>query len=62
MFPSPRLDFYACVQARKRLDSPYGKDTVFELEGSVNPIEGANYKPKYIIDDVSKEKKLAPYY
>jgi hypothetical protein len=25
MFPNPRLDFYACVQATKRKDSPHGK-------------------------------------
>lgn len=46
LFPSPRLDFYACVQAKKLLDSPHGKNTVREPEGSTNPILGKEFMPK----------------
>jgi SAM-dependent methyltransferase len=60
-FPQPRLDFYAVVQARKRKDSPHGKNTVREpaqLEPEI--IEGAQYRPK-IWDDVDG-RTLGPFF
>lgn len=43
--PSPRLDFYACVQAKKRKDSPHGKDVIRDPNAS-HKIEGIKYRPK----------------
>lgn len=60
--PQPRLDFYACVQAKKRKDSPHGKNTVRTAEGSVSEIEGLEFKNKLAVNPGSKKVSLGPYY
>ena len=60
--PQPRLDFYACVQAKKRKDSPHGKDTIRTPEGSVSEIEGIEFKNKLAVNPGSKKVSLGPYY
>ena len=45
LFPSPRLDFYACVQAKKRKDSLHGQNTIRDPAGS-HRIEGIKFRPK----------------
>lgn len=61
LFPQPRLDFYAMVQAKKRLDSPHGKDT--KRDGlTSNPVIGDKFKPIYTTDRIGKQRKLSPYY
>ena len=62
LFPSPRLDFYACVEARKRRDSPHGPLTPREPPDTVQRIEGAQYRPKEVENPVTKEKRLGPFY
>lgn len=70
LFPQPRLDFYAVVEARKRKDSPHGRNTTSNKDNDEiddrsldlkNPIQGERYKPKYIVDALSRRKKLTPY-
>jgi hypothetical protein len=58
LFPCPRLDFYALVQAKKLRDSlpPQPKDL------SEPVIEGAKYQPKVIVNPASKERNLGPFY
>jgi hypothetical protein len=60
--PQPRLDFYACVQAKKRKDSPHGKNTIRTPEGSVSEIEGLEFKNKLAVNPGSKKVSLGPYY
>ena len=62
LFPSPRLDFYACVEARKRRDSPHGPLTPREPPDTVQRIDGAQYRPKELENPVTKEKRLGPFY
>lgn len=63
-FPQPRLDFYACVQARKRKDSPHGKDRDRDIEdGDVaREIEGEKYRPKVKWSNGIQDIGLTPYY
>ena len=46
LFPSKRMDLYACVQAQKRADSPHGVDVVRAPEGTTHEITGRRYMPK----------------
>lgn len=65
LFPQPRLDFYALVQARKRKDSPHGQ---WEggLEGRPKPepaaVEGLRWSPKPIEDRTGEGDRLGPFY
>lgn len=59
LFPQPRLDFYACVQARKRKDSPHGKNTVF-AEGE-NEVLGSEFAPRFKPDS-NNELIYGPFY
>ena len=61
-FPQPRLDFYALVQAKKRKDSPHGVNTTREPDGNEQIIEGAQYAPKIVVNPISRERNLGPYY
>ena len=68
LFPQPRLDFFAVVQARKRKDSPHGRDSS-DAESNEdsngrtsNPIEGEKYRPKLVKAEYGKYEKLSPYY
>jgi hypothetical protein len=55
------LDFYAVVQAKKRKDSPHGKDTVREPERKEPEIiEGAQFRPK--VWDEFGERNLGPFF
>ena len=64
LYPNPRVDFYACVQARKKKDSPHGKpdDPRRKEDPGIPEIEGEKYQPKVLEDPVTKERNLAPYY
>lgn len=64
LFPNPRMDFYACVEARKAADSPHGQDEQNSADTvDVAPaIEGAQYKPKQIKDVNTNKLKWSPYY
>lgn len=62
LFPSPRLDFYACVEARKRKDSKHGPLTPREPPGTVQTVDGAQYLPKVVENPVTKERRLGPFY
>eukprot|EP00981_Chlorochromonas_danica_P006601 scaffold1438_cov173-Ochromonas_danica.AAC.6 len=57
-FPSPRLDFYGLVQAKKVSDSlpPQPKDL------SPPIIEGSKYQTKKVINPVTKDETLGPFY
>jgi SAM-dependent methyltransferase len=63
LFPNPRLDFYAVVQATKRKDSPHGRpgSRPADQSDAANPIENEQYKPKYTIDRNGRQRKLTPY-
>lgn len=67
LFPEPRLDFYACVQARKRKDSPHGRRRG-EIEEEIRPPpsppkeEGTRWKPKVKIGDANREIGLTPFF
>lgn len=71
--PQPRLDFYACVQAKKKKNSPHGRVEVasidkdkkegYEEEEQTEPVvEGRRYAPKIIKNPITKEERLGPYY
>lgn len=62
IYPEPRMDFYGCVQAKKKKNSPHGVNTIREPEGSEPRIEGLKYKPKIIVNPVTKEENLGPFY
>ena len=61
LFPQPRLDFYACVQAKKRKDSPHGAEGKNNEESKENPATGLRFQPKKTMnsDDM---KSFSPYY
>ena len=62
LFPQPRLDFYACVQAKKRKDSPHGKKTVFPDEDKrFHEIAGQQFAPK-VSNGPDQERVLGPFY
>ena len=73
-FPQPRLDFYACVQARKKKNLNGNKDGVNNNEDenetsnekvikTTEPVvEGQKYAPKIITNPVTKESALGPFY
>jgi hypothetical protein len=62
LFPQPRLDFYACVQAKKRKDSPHGKNTIFpEVDQQRNEVIGAQYQPR-VTRGPENEQVLGPFY
>ena len=62
LFPRPRLDFYACVQAKKRKDSPHGKNTVFPDEDKrLHEIAGQQFAPK-VSNGPDQERVLGPFY
>ena len=50
------------LQAKKRKDSPHGKDTIRTPEGSVSEIEGIEFKNKLAVNPGSKKVSLGPYY
>lgn len=67
LFPNPRLDFYACVEAKKRKDSPHGGPDADRMRAEaeaagIPAIQGARYQPKYRQDPDTKLRKLAPFY
>ena len=65
LFPSPRLDFYAIVQAKKKKQSPHGLNSINhgrERPQTKPEIEGEQYAPKVIINPVTREKNFGPYY
>lgn len=66
LFPQPRLDFYAVVQARKRKDSPHGKDTVFVTDPEViargNEVRGEQFQPRVLPGGSGLEERFGPYY
>lgn len=62
VFPSPRMDFYACVQAKKRKDSPHGKDPVDYDKVEKPEPEGTKYAPTIVENFITKERNLGPYY
>jgi len=49
-FPQPRLDFYACVQAKKRKDSPHGAASRSSSSSSSSTTTDTD-------DDASSEQK-----
>lgn len=59
LFPQPRLDFYACVQAKKRKDSPHGRG--LRPEEGVNEVIGEQFAPR-LISGASGEQNYGPYY
>lgn len=59
LFPQPRLDFYACVQAKKRKDSPHGLDNSEECKE--NPTKGLRYQPKKAMNSDDMQS-YSPYY
>jgi len=64
-FPQPRLDFFACVQAKKKKDSPHGRDGDTKRYDSVpdKPVEkGIRYKPRILPNLNTEEDSLTPYY
>jgi hypothetical protein len=63
-FPEPRLDFYACVQARKRKDSPHGRRGIDEAPPPPSPAreEGAKWKPKVRVGEANREVGLTPFF
>lgn len=67
LFPQPRLDFYACVQARKRKDSPHGRRDRKLDDGDEKPPpapeeEGGRFKPKTEVTEVTRYETLTPYF
>lgn len=64
LFPIPRLDFFAVVEARKRKDSPHGKNTIRETppDDPEDLIEGKRFRPRVVKDPVSKEERFGPWY
>jgi len=64
LFPSPRLDFYACVEARKKTSSPYGRPGSRPPPEDVPPgrVEGLKYRPKLDRDFVTNKERLSPFY
>ena len=64
LWPNPRMDFYACVQARKRKDSPHGRGgeaVVDEADGAPKET-GLRYKPKVTLNTGTKKPSLSPYF
>eukprot|EP01038_Epipyxis_sp_PR26KG_P008398 gene8398-11356_t len=61
-FPQPRLDFYACVEARKRSDSPHGKNTVREDPSKAPDIEGIKFRPRVMTTPITNEENFGPFY
>jgi hypothetical protein len=61
LFPQPRLDFYACVQAKKRKDSPHGKTPVPAEDGRKNEVIGERFAPR-MIQDPNNEMNYGPFY
>ncbi len=59
LFPQPRLDFYACVQAKKRKDSPHGAEN--NEESKENPTKGLRYQPKKTMNSDDMQS-YSPYY
>jgi hypothetical protein len=75
LFPQPRLDFYACVQAKKKANSPHGNgnrigigndkgsESESERGAPTGPaVEGLRFAPKVIKNPVTKEELLGPFY
>jgi hypothetical protein len=62
LFPSPRLDFYAVIQARKRKDSPHGKNGDVDRQYQDNEIEGKKYQPTVLFDENLGLDTLIPYH
>lgn len=60
--PSPRMDFYACVQAKKKKNSPHGKDTIRTDEDVGPVVEGLEYRPKMYRDSSTGIERPGPYY
>mmetsp|Transcript_11913 Transcript_11913/g.19903 ORF Transcript_11913/g.19903 Transcript_11913/m.19903 type:complete len:385 (-) Transcript_11913:1852-3006(-) len=69
LFPNPRADFYACVEAKKKKKSPHGKPKVgpddINGDGENNDgplLEGMRYRPKLTSDPNTVTERLSPYY
>ena len=61
-FPSPRMDFYACVEARKLKDSPHGKMGEMRPPVAEQEVEGLEFKPKLEQVEGDSEKRMGLYY
>jgi SAM-dependent methyltransferase len=62
IFPQPRLDFYAVVQAKKKEGSPHGTQPL-PTDAPTEPVEeGLRYKPRVVKNPVTKEEALGPFY
>ena len=48
------MDFYACVQAKKRKNSPHGRNETRPPDETENEIRGKEFKPI--------NRKYGPYY
>lgn len=59
-FPSPRLDFYACVEAKKKKNSIHGQNTI--RDETVPEIEGKKFMPKTLVNEKNKREYKGPYY
>lgn len=62
LFPLPRLDFYALVQAKKRKDSPHGRGGDRNATETGHKIEGRKYKPLMKENDATNRKSLSPFF
>ena len=60
LFPQKRLDFYACVQARKRKDSPHGRDKI--VAPTPPSVDGLRWAPRIQKNIVTGEEKLGPFF
>ena len=67
LFPNPRVDFYACVEARKKKSSPHGGESADRMRAEaaakgIPEIRGLEFKPKYLQDPVTGLRQLGPFY
>lgn len=67
LWPNPRVDFFACVEAKKRKDSPHGGAAAearrqAALEAGVPDVEGVRFQPKKQADAETRLPKYVPYY
>lgn len=62
LFPQPRLDFYAVVQAKKKKNSPHGKQPLADNAPTEPVVEGRRYEPRIVKNPVTKDEMLGPFY
>ena len=62
LFPQPRLDFYAIVQAKKKKNSPHGQQQLAEDAPTEPVVEGRRYEPRVVKNPVTKEEMLGPFF